>query len=254
MLNLPPEPKPELDEFRSTYIRWAETTLEQKWREDKKKGHPRKPVIKQAEKELLDDGNWRYTTVPWFSRPNQTGCSASKGRVFLLLKFQPSARKTISTYCQDEVTANAGFYILQSKDDEFFASWFSSACFYYWIFPQFQVIHKDYWQLLKSTIDALRFPDPRALDDTTRRDVVTKWEALCAIEAGNLPFLPQQFGVDKVSKGKKGQLDTSKQFTPLPARIALDKAWLKALGTPDSDLQQVIDDLYAWLRDFLTKR
>lgn len=251
VLNLPPELPSSTIDFQRKYIHWAEDAIEGKWERARKDGHKRVDICKRSEKK---DG--KYVKIPWFSHAWMNRCQDVNAQILVTYKYTYSSRKCYGVFVAHPISVNHNFRYLKHVDPTFYVSYMSSGIYFHTLFGLHRIVHKDYAQVEVGDLQEMMFPKYSKFDDVTKTDLITKWQSLADVK--DLPFLPQQFGADEIVKGKtvKGvkQPDTIKHYESLPERVALDNAWLKALGIPDGEIEETRKALYAWLIDYMELR
>jgi len=258
VLNLPYQLPRDLDEFYRKYIHWAENGLEAKWSQDRKKGHKRVPIVKRATYKKNRKGLKVIDQVPWFSHAYKNKCQETKSNLFLLKKYQVSARRTLAPYSKKIASVNHGSLMwIKTPNNKFYASWMNSSLFFHSLFTNQRIIHKDYWEMMIGDFKNVIFPKYGTFDDDTIDDLILKWEDLALISTEDMPFLPQQLGANLVIKSKKKKDPPPDQVIPydrLPERVELDKAWLRAFDVPDDKIDKNINEIYDWLIDYMETR
>jgi len=258
VLNLPYNLPRELDNFRRKYIHWAENELEARWEQDKKKGHKRIPIIKRPTYKKNRQGLTVIDEVPWYSHAFKNKCHATKSNLFVLKKYQVSARKTVAPYSNVISSVNHGsLRWLKTPNDKFYASWMNSSLFLLSLFNNQRIIHKDYWMMMVGDFNTVVFPIYESFDEKTIQKVIKQWQNMVLISNDELPFLPQQLGADLVKKSKKKKNPPPDQvihYERLSERVELDIAWLHALGVSDDQINETIDEIYDWLIEYMETR
>ena len=242
-LNLPYELPEELDEFRQKYLIWAEEELEKKITRERKNGHKRNDLIKLPvfkDENGNSSGQRKLKAYPWYSHAYRNKCTVSRSTLFIQKKYQVSARRSLAPLATEKVTVNHGsLYYVVSPDAPFYAAWMNSGIFFYILFRNHRIIHKDYWEMMIRDFYPVLYPVYDAFSTAVRKNIISAWEELATIQQSDLPFIPHQFG---------------KKSKPLPERINLDMAWLVALGVPKKEQQPTLDALYGWLRIYFEMR
>lgn len=248
VLNIPPELPLDLTEFKRKYVYWAENMIENKWDRDEKKGHLRIPIVKKSTK-INKKGKIIYNGIPWYSTPWKSKCSDKRSQLFMMMKYQLSRRRSISSYCESKSVTNDGIHILYSNDNVFNASWTSSAIYLYSLLNHQQIIHQDYAKMQIQDFAQVKFPKYSEFSEEEKRELIAKWEALANLPDDKVPFLAQQLGAKTVKKDK-----TEIENDPLPERVALDNAWLRVLGVSEDKIEIIRKELYKWLINYMETR
>lgn len=267
VLNLPYQLPRELDDFRRKYLHWAESELKARLEQDRKKGHKRMPIVRRITYKKNSTGQNIIDQIPWFSHSYKNKCNEKKGHIFILRKYQPSARKSLSIYSKDIASINDGsLYFIKNNNDKLLLSWLATSLFLLVLFRHQQIIHKDYYKMQIQDFAEVLFPklskfsiDKGKTSTPTdeANNLISKWKALAELPDEDIPFLPHQLGADLVIKSKKKKKPPPNQiihFDRLPERVALDKAWLSALGIPEDKIDETINDIYDWLTDYMETR
>ncbi len=258
VLNLPYQLPKILLDFQRKYIYWSENQLDAKWKEDKKKGHKRVPIVKRLTKKRNKKGELVIDKTPWFSHAHKNGCNEKKGKLIYCKKGRPMNRRSFSPLAENTVTINHGFgYIVKSKSPRFYASWMNSALFLNSIFSNHRIISLGYYEMMVSDFDSVKFPKYDVFTTDDRKLLIESWESLAGLPDEQVPFLPQQLGADLVIRSKKKknpQPDQIIHYNPLPERVELDKAWLQAIGVADDKIDECLDTVYSWLISYMKTR
>lgn len=257
VLNLPHQLPRELDEFHRKYIYWAENELDARWEKDRKKGHKRVPIIKRVTYKKNRKGQTIANEKPWFSHSYDGKCKEKRGHIFFLPRLQPTARRSLSFYTEEIASVNHGLYFLKDSNEKLYASWISSSLFLMSYFQCQQIVHKDYYKVAIKDFNEMLFPKYDAFTEDERKLLIKAWQSLADLPDDQVPFLPQQLGGDLVVKSKKKKDPPPDKIIPykrLPERVELDRAWLRALGVPDDKIDNIINEIYDWLIDYMETR
>ena len=231
----------ELLDFHRIYLHWAEGEIEIKWAKNIANGHKRVEIVKKK----ADDKN------PWFSHAHDTGCTIKQGQLIVMRKYGLSCRTCVSSYTKTNVSINDGLgYFFTTPNIEFYVSWLNSAIYLYSVVNNHQIITVGYYKMQIGDFAHVKFPKYSEFDEPTKTELIAKWQALADVK--DLPFLPEQFGA-KIIK-KRGKPTEIEMCRPLYERVDLDIAWLKALEIDEDKIQPTLDELYAWLREYITTR
>ena len=239
VLSLPRELKfeTELENFNKIYINWAQNEIQNKIEKRLKDGKKSIDISKP------NNGK------PWYSMAKDTGCDHKKGNLFLLRKYRPSNRTCLAVFTENKVTVNDGnFYIFESKNTIFYASWLNSAFYFYSLFNHQQITSKGYYYMQIKDFSSVWFPIFSKFKNY--KNLIDSYENLVKIVDSNKgdSNIPNQLGFKYDEKTKK-YMKVSK---PLKERYELDMAWLKVLfGSDSQNGEDFIHNLYDWLIDYL---
>ncbi|MFX1385228.1 MAG: N-6 DNA methylase, partial [Promethearchaeota archaeon] len=170
----------------------------------------------------------------WYCEPNRSGCEKNKSHIWVIWKLRLEKRKSFSFLSSTEATAHHAFYRMKLSDNkmnELIVSWMNTSFWAYQLFINSRTVAKGLIQLMISDIIENYIPKLNLIDPGVIDEIIKTTKALDSID---LPEFPLQFD--------------------LKERNDLDKLWLKALKIPDNLIDDILKDLYSYLKEIIIKR